>query len=669
MKWIRHIALFAAVICASSSFPQDIASKIDAAIRKADSGIARILALTPGERNFDNVLGFLDRLTAEFDSETSMGIFQQYVNPDSKIRDQSRQAEETVTNWYIEVGKREDLYSAINAYADTKPNLAGEQKRMLDQTIRDYKRSGMSLPKETRDRLKALDMAISKIGIEFETNIAEDKTKVPLNMAELKGVPQEVVDRLPKIGNTVLAGLDGPTYGAIMDYCSIEETRRKMQWLYRRRAPKNVEVLEQMLKLRDEKSLLLGYKNTVDYEVDVRMAKNSETVKKFYEQLLPSVKKKAEIDFAELQSAKRQFTKDKKAVLNPWDYAFFKNYLLAKKYAVDTQKVSEYFPMERVLEGLFTITGKLFSITYSDMTSQAGQLGFTIWHDDVKLYQIKDTASGKILGHMFTDLYPRENKYNHAACWGLTARRANEDGTVQLPVAALVCNFTKPTPTKPSLMPHDEVETFFHEFGHGLHNILSQAKYARFAGTSVARDFVEAPSQMLENWVWSAEALALFAKHYKTNEPIPAALVKGMKAAQSLGSGIETEGQMWLGMMDQAFHTAPKGEIDTTKACWDVYEQVMPYKRLPSAFSQASFGHLNGYQGAYYGYLWSLVYAQDMFGRFEEKGVLSEEAGRYYRDKVLGRGGTMDELDMLRDYLGREPNMAAFMRRLGLSGH
>lgn len=648
---------------------QGVPQKIQDAVKRADEAVAKIIAVPDAQRNFDNTLGALDDLSVRLDTETSMTMFQQYVSTNAQERDDARAAEEFVTNWSIELGKREDLYKAIKAYADSKPSLEGEQKRLLDFTMRDYRRAGMMLEPAPRNRLKEIEIELSKLGIEFEQSIAEDQTKVPLLVSELPGVPKDVLDRHVRIGDMILIGLDGPTYGGIMDYCTNPNTRQKCWTLYRRRAgQKNVRTLEKIVKLRAEAATLLGYKNTVDFEVEPRMAKNSEVVAKFYNDLIPVVRKKAEADMAELLEFKKAQTKNAKATFDPWDYAFYKNLLREKKYAVDSEKVKEYFPMESVVNGLLRVSQDVFQIELKDVTARATQMNMPLWHPDVKLYQVVDKASKEVLGHMYTDLYPRENKYTHAACWGLVPRKVWSDGTVQKPVAALVCNFSKPTADKPSLLPHDEVETFFHEFGHGLHQMLTETKYGRFSGTATARDFVEAPSQMLENWVWDATVLKTFAKHYKTGEVLPDKLLNGMKAARTLGSGIETQGQIFLGNMDQAFHTVPDGVVDTTKVANEVYEKSTLYKAVPGTFFQASFGHLVGYEGAYYGYLWSLVYAQDMFTRFEEKGILSSEAGLYYRKKILARGGSMDEMDMLRDYLGREPKMDAFLKHLGLGG-
>lgn len=665
----RCFALLAMASLAGAGTAQEVPAAIKNALKRAESQIAKIVAVPKNKRTFANTVGAIDDLSTQLDIDTSTFIFMQYVSTDAKTRDAARAADEAVTNWSIEVGKREDLYKAVKAYADTKPKLAGEQKRLLDFTMRDYKRAGMSLPPDKRKKLAGMEIEMNKLGIEFQTNIAEDQTRVPLMMSELKGVPQDVIDRQTKIGQLVLLGLDGPSYGAVMDYCENEETRQKCWTLTRRRAgEKNVRILEKLIKLRADSAALLGYKNTVDYEVETRMAKNSQTVAKFYNDLIPAVRKKAEADFAEFTAFKRKLTGNETAEMNPWDYSFLKNKLREEKYAVDSEKVSEYFSLAQVEAGIVKVAQDIFQIELRDVTAKAASLKLPVWHADVKLYEVVDKATNQVLGHMYTDLFPRDNKYTHAACWGLKPRKVWADGTVQKPLAALVCNFTKPTADKPSLMPHDEVETFFHEFGHGLHQMLTETKYGRFSGTATARDFVEAPSQMLENWIWDPTVLKAFAKHYKTGEVLPDAMLQGMRAARTLGSGIETQGQLYLGGMDQAFHTVPNGVVDTTKVANEVYEKATLYKAVPGTFFQAAFGHLVGYEGAYYGYLWSLVYAQDLFTRFEEKGILSSEAGLYYRKKILARGGSMDEMDMLRDYLGREPKTDAFMKHLGLGG-
>lgn len=656
-KSMLSFALLAALAAgASAQTPQE---KIKAATTEADAAIAKVLAVPDGQRTYENTLRPLDDIDARLQLQTSMPIFLQNVSTDAKERDDSREAEQTLSDWQIEMGKREDLYRAIKAYADTKPRLEGERKRFLEFVLRDYHRAGMDLPADKRERLKEIEKEEQKLGTDFQTNIYTDETTVFLRPDELKGVPEDILKRLKTANGLVAVTMDGPTFNAVMDYAESGDAREKVWYAYKRRGgKKNVEILGKLLALRAEQATLLGYKTTVDYEAEPRMAKDRATIAKFYEDLRPKVREKAATDLKEFVAEKAAVTKETNPTLYPWDQAFIKNLILEKKYAVDSEKVAEYFPVQAVFDGLFQVTSNLYGIEFRERKDAK------VWHPDVKLWDVYDKKSNAKLGEIYTDLYPREAKYNHAACWGLVPRKAWADGTVQLPVAALVTNFTAPTPEKPSLMTHDEVETFFHEFGHALHNILTETQLARFSGTNVERDFVEAPSQMFENWVWEPEVLAKFAKHYKTGQPLPAETLAAMRKARSLGSGLETEHQIYYGTVDQAYHVAPGGKIDTTQVGVDMLSEIEQYPKPENTWFQSSFGHLIGYQGAYYGYQWSLVYAQDMFSRFEKLGVLNPEAGAYYRKNVLAKGGSVDAIEMLRAYLGRDPQTGAYLKKL-----
>ncbi len=645
----------------------DIPGLIEDAIARADKAVAAIIAVPDEKRTFENTLGAIDDLLARLDSGTNMAQFMAYVSTDAAERDASNAAQLRIESWMIDLSKNEDLYRAVKAYAATEPNLSGERARLLEHTLRDYRRAGMELPKEQRDKLTEIEKSLSELAIQFETNIREDETVVAVTRDELAGVPEEFINSRDRAGDLYVITMDYPSVDAVWKHCTVETTREKVRFAYARRGgQKNVRLLERILKLRDEHASILGYDSTVDYVVETRMAKNGDTVAQFYEDLIPIVRKKAEKDYAELTQAKRQNTGDPNAVVQIWDRNFYEDYLLRTKYNVDSQEVRQYFPLQAVLDGLFSITQSLYGIEYRDVTASAGTPDRPLWHEDVKLYEVYDRKTGEMLGSFYIDLFPRDNKYNHAAQWGLRQHKVYMDGTEQKPLAALVCNFTKPTADKPSLMQHDEVETFFHEFGHCLHTILSEADLQSFAGTSVERDFVEAPSQMFENWVWDADVLATFARHYQTGKPLPRDLLDRMISARHLNSGLWAMGQIWLGKIDNAYHMAPGGEIDTTAVQLELSEQLLPYPPMPETWFQAAFGHLMGYQAGYYGYMWSLVYASDMFQRFKELGMLNPEAGRYYREKILARGGTMDGMDMVRDYLGREPDMSAFLKHLGL---
>ncbi len=659
------LGLLVPAAIAAGEVPQD--SPVREALERADKSVAKIVAVPDGKRTFDNTLGALDDLIAQLELDTSMTAFLSYVSTDASQRDAGQLAEEHILNWTIDLEKREDLYRAVKAYADTKPALKGEQKRALEHALRDFRRAGMALDPKVREELKGIEKEITRLGIAFEKNIRDDETRVALTRQELSGLPDDWFQGIERTGDLYLVGMSYPQFEPIMDFCDNETTRHKMWVAFKRRGGKeNVRVLEQMLKLRAQAARLLGYATPADYETEIRMTKDARTVQAFYDKLRPLVRRKALQDREALLAAKRSYTGDPDAKLYPWDTSFYLNILRKTKYSVDPQLVREYFPLDRVIQGLFSVTQSLYGLEYRDVTRSQPSL----WHADVQVYEVYDRASKKLLGKFYLDLYPRDNKFSHAAQWGLAQHKVWADGHETLPVAALVCNFTKPTADKPSLLTHDEVETFFHEFGHCLHTILSESRYYQFGGTNVERDFVEAPSQMFENWVWDAAVLQTFARHYRTNEPFPDALVEGLLAARNLGSGMLAERQIYYGLFDMKCHTAPNGEVNTTKLAADLWdpagESVELYDPIPEVYFQAAFGHLNGYQAGYYGYQWSLVYACDMFQRFKEKGMLSPEAGDYYRRNILARGGTADGLDLVKGYLGREPTMEPYLRHLGL---
>jgi len=657
----------------ASNFDRDVVThpdmNVDTAFKRADDAVAAIVAIPDANRTFQNTVGAIDDLLARLEDETSMVQFMGYVHPDQAIRDAAQATEERYGNWLIDLGKREDLYKAVQTYAATKPELEGEEKRLLDFLLRDFKRNGMSLTADKRAQLTEIQKEINKLNIEFAKNIAEDQTTVPLTRDELKGMPEDFINGLKQADGIFLVGLANPSYMPIQESCEVETTRQKMWLAHKRRAgTKNVAILEKSLKLKAQAAQLLGYDSESAYQAEIRMAKDVDTIKEFYAKLRPLVRKKAEKDHAELTAAKREHTGDSEAALQPWDYFFYNNHLLKTKYAVDSEKVREYFPLDRVIDGLFSITQSLYGLTYKDVTDRAGTSERPLWHPEVKLYEVSDKASGKVIGEFYLDLHPRENKYNHAAQWGLSQHKVWSDGRVTKPLAALVCNFTKPTEGKPSLLTHkEEVDTFFHEFGHCLHTIVSEAKFNRFSGTNVELDFVEAPSQMFEEWVWDPTVLATFAKHYKTGETIPTTLVESMVKARNVGSGMDAETQFFYGLTDQVYESTSDGIVDTTNAAHKLYPQVTMFGKMPEhTYYQAAFGHLMNYSAGYYGYMWSLVYASDMAVRFKELGMLDPEAGMYYRRKIISRGGTRDAMDMVKDYLGREPRLDSFLKHLGL---
>ena len=643
--------------------PGELTSRFDVAMADADSRIATIIAVPGDQRTFANTIAAMDDMNAHFDRDANMLAFMGYVHPDSAMRDAARGVEQRWTDWYVDTGKNESLYAAVQTYADTQPTLTGERARLMEFILRDYRRAGMGLSKSNRNRLIVIEKKMNELSIKFDQNILSDASTVFLSEDELAGMPDDYIAGLKRSGDLYALGMDYPTSLPLLDHCPNEETRQKMWIARRRRAKANVETLEKLLKLRAEQATLLGYAHASDFENEIRMSKNAATVEEFYVTLRPMLAKKAKQNLELLTAAKREGTSDPSAMLRPWDFGYWMERVRERDYDVDSNLVKEYFPFETVRDGIFEITQNLYGIEYRPKKAPASA---PLWHEDVEFFEVVDRKSGDVLGEFTMDMYPREAKYGHAAQWGIVPRKVWADGSVQKPVAALVCNFPKPTEDRPSLLTHDQAETFFHEFGHCLHTLLTETDTTRFAGTSVERDFVEAPSQMLESWVWSPETLPLMSGHYETGEPLPADLLDRMIAAKTLGAGMLDQGQVWLGSIDQAYHTSPTGEMDTTQVGLDMVEQCTLLEAVPNTWFQAGFGHLTGYQAGYYGYLWSKVFAEDMAEHFEKLGMLSPEAGAHYREAVLSRGGSVDASEMLRDYLGREPRMDAYIRSLGV---
>lgn len=636
-------------------------------VARANATIQSIVDLPDDQRTIANTLTAVDDVQWDFIQSVRMDGFLAAVSTDAAVRERGRRIQVETSAWFDELYQNVDLYHTIQAFCEGHPDLQGEDARYRDVLLRDFKRNGVDLSAAQRAELLEIENQLQELGIEFRSNIDEDETSVLLTTEECRGVSESALARVPRKGPLYSVPLVGSAVSDFFAYCEVEETRCKLSIAYSKRGgTRNVAVLEDLLRLRSKKAQLLGYPTIADYQTETRMAGSPLRVAEFYADLKPKLRRKAEQDLAEVQAAKREHLGDPEAEFHAWDNSFYRNRLMRTKYAVDNEAVRGYFPIESVTAGIFAVTQDLFGIRFTEISDQAREQGRPMWHPDVHLYQVHDAESGELLGEFYTDLHPRPGKYTHAAQFPLRSRKRLPDGTIAKPLVALVCNFTKPTADQPSLLRHREVETYFHEFGHCLHSILTTAEYAEFAGTAVARDFVEAPSQMLENWIWDAGVLARLSSHHETGESLPEETLKGMLAAKNMGSGLNAESQVFLGMMDMAFHTDADGEVDTTAVRAEVYRDTRIFPAIEGLTSQGSFGHLVGYHASYYGYLWSLVYAQDMFSRFEKEGIMNKDTAREYRQLVLARGGTVEALDLVRDFLGREPNADAFLRELGL---
>lgn len=642
-------------------------SPIAAHVERAEARLAELLSVPSGERSFDNTARALDALAAELEAAAWPTVLLASVGTTEEERAQGRLAEAELEAWLGELERDPRLHAALSGYAAGAPELTRLDQRLVRHLLSRLERNGVGLPEEERAELQQIETELQQVEQAYRRNIAEDRTLIALSLDELRGVPESFVETLPREGELVLCAMTGGVVVRLITYAELSSTRLKAVIGYGRRAMEpNLELLDRMLVLRSRRAELLGFPTSAALYLADTMAGSPERVMAFYDQLLPALRPKAEADFAEYQAAKREHTGDPEAVLQGWDLNFYANQLRQSRYAFDSRELEPYLQAGAVTRGALEVASRLYGLHFEEATADE-LAGPAPWAPEVRLFKATDAKSGELVGGIYLDLHPRPGKFTGNAKFPLRLHRVDADGSRDLPLVALVCNLTGPgSETAPALFSHAEVVTLFHELGHCLHSLLNRSPHGAFSGTRVAGDFVEAPSQMFERWAFEPEVLATFARHHETGEPMPARLLDGLVASRNLGSGMGASGQAFLGLMDLTFHSAPGGELDTTAVRRELYRRVRLFEPLDSTYGHAAFSHLVGYDSAYYGYLWSEVYAADMFEHFRSLGLLSPEAGQRFRELVLAPGATRDELQLVRDFLGREPSPRAFVRQLGL---
>ncbi len=632
-----------------------------AAKKRAESALEAVVRMPVANRTFDNTPWALDAIGADLSDQTASDTFLKYVSISSSVRDAGNECETVLGQFSVDMYSREDLYRSLKEYAARGEALSGESKRLLDKELLDFKRSGLELPKDERQKVVDLRKKLVELEATFGRNINEYKDYALFDESELSGLPEDFVARLEKEDGKFKVGLDYPDYFPFMENSTNPAARRVMEGKFNNRATRaNLPVLKEVLALRLKAARLLGYPTHAHFVLEDRMAKDPKTVAAFITRLRKKLKVLGAGELETLNALKFVFEGEVSGDrFNAWDWRFYDNQLKKAKYSVDNQKIKEYFPADHVTEQMLGVYQKLLGLKFRQIKDAA------IWHPDVKLYEITDAAGGEPIAYFYLDLFPREGKYKHAAAFSLITGRELADGRYQKPVSSMVANFNKSTKDRPSLLTHDEVETFFHEFGHIMHQALTKARYGRFAGSATARDFVEAPSQMLENWVWDGDVLKVLSGHYlDRTKKLPNELLGKMLAAKNVNSGLVNLRQLLFGSVDQLYHGNPPS--DTTAAYARLSADIAMIPTSEGTHPEASFGHLMGYDAGYYGYLWSKVYAEDMFSRFKTEGVLNPALGRRYRTEILERGASRDEMDSLKAFLGREPNEDSFLESIGL---
>jgi thimet oligopeptidase len=643
---------------------EHIKEATDVSIKEARESLAKLYTIPKEQRTFDNTMLELDNIYNEAGNVYGCVYLMGSTHPDDATRNMAEECNAEFAKFFNEISLDENLYRAVKDYSETAEakSLTGYKARFTEKTVEDFERNGFALPKEKRDELKAINDKLSDLGILFQKNIAEVSDYLIVDETEIDGLQEDYKNARRQEDGKYKIDLTYPSYIPFMKFSNSESARKKLYTLYNNRAAaKNPEVLIKVLILRQQEAELLGYKTYAEYRTGDRMAKNPQTVWDFENNLVDKLKEKAQIDYDELLSVKRaKLGTDTINVIQPWESGYYNNILLKEKYELDQNLVKEYFEINNVIDGLFQITQNLFGVEYKEVKDPS------VWHKDVRLFNVKQ--DGKIISRFYIDLYPRPNKYSHAACFPMIGSKETENGP-QLPTATLVCNFPAPTADMPSLLPHGDVETFFHEFGHVLHSVLTKTKLSSQSGTSVSRDFVEAPSQIFENWTWNYESLQLFAKHYKTGEVLPNELFDKMLAAKNVGSGLANTQQVYYGILDFTLHDKydPTSSQPIVEVMKELQNKITLYPYLEGTQMFASFGHLMGYAAGYYSYLWALVYADDMFSVFDKNGIMDKATGLKYRDIILANGSSRDELEMVKEFLGREPSQDAFFKAIGLS--
>ncbi len=648
--------------------PQAIESAMKNAIAKANASLDRIGAQDPSNATFKSTVVALDDITYEASVAANRATLIKETNTNPAMRTAAENAVKAFQDWAVGIDYREDVYKAIKAFADTHPKLSGEDEKLLKETLRDYRRAGLELPPDKRKEVEDLRKELSELGTDFDTNIVKSNAPVMFSKADLEGLPESFFAS-PGIKTsddvyTVMANVTWQ-FNTVQENAKNEATRKQLYIVRETLAKdKNVPLLNQMLELRNEIALRLGYKSWDDYQTEVKMAKTGMNAEKYINDLVAGIQPKFDSEIAELQKLKAADTNDPNARIMVWDWRYYSNQRDKQKYDVDKEALRAYFPFQKVLDGMFNIYQNIFGLKFEKIVAPYK------WVDDLQLYVVTDSATGEPLGMFYLDMFPREGKFNHFAQFVIISGKLLPNGKYQRPTVALLCNFPPASGDAPSLMTHQDVETLFHEFGHALHSIVTRAKYGRFAGTQVPGDFVEAPSQMLQNWVWDKKVLDTFAADYRDpSKKIPADIVKKLNDAKLSDAGVLYRRQFAFASLDLALHDPHPEEMpyDSVAISNPILEKVfLPID--PSTTFVSYFGHLNGYDAGYYGYAWADAIAADMATVFEKAkdGYLDKQAGMKLRREIYEPGDSRDVNESIEKFLGRKQSIEPFLKKIGI---
>ena len=646
----------------------------EAAIAEAKAEVDAIVANTE-EPTFENTIEAMEYSGKTLN--TVAGIFYNLMeaNTDDQMQAVAEQIAPMMTEFSMYVSLNQDLFQRVKAVYEKRNELglAQDQMKLLEDNYKSFVRGGANLSDEDKALYSKWSEELSLATLAFGKNVLAATNAYTLNITDstqLAGLPEYV----KTMGAETAAekGLEGwaftldyPSFGPFMKYSTVRDLRKDMWLAYNTRATEgendNSEIVKNIIDLRIKIANILGYETYADYALEERMAKNRQTVNEFVKNLLEPSMKYAKKDVADvLAYAKKNGFEGKE--LMPWDFSFWSERYQEAEYSLNAEELKPYFQLESCIDAVFGLATRLYGITFKELDN------VPVYHKDVKVYEVLD-ADGSHLALFYADFFPRASKRGGAWMTEFRGQKI-ENGVEYRPFISIVCNFTKPTADAPSLITHDELTTFLHEFGHALHGIMAQGRYPSLTGTNVSRDFVELPSQIMENWAFEPEYLNSFAKHYQTGEPIPADLIEKIVAAKNYLAGYAQVRQLHFGYLDMAWHTLTS--LPSENAVDFEQNTLAPYAVMPAvegaAFS-TSFSHIfsGGYSAGYYSYKWAEVLEADAFSLFKEKGIFNTDVAASFRKNILEKGGAEDEAVIYRNFRGHDPQPEALMEKLGLT--
>lgn len=634
---------------------------------------AAVAAITPEQPTYAATIGALEASSERLELAVGITEHLEAVATTPALREAFTAVLPEVSAYYSSLPLRENIWKALQAFAITEEARALDptRRRLLEKTLADFRREGANLPPEKKERLRAISGELALLTNKFSQNVLDSTNAFELVVDDpkrLQGMPDSAIEAARASAESKgKAGyrltLQAPSMMAVLTYADDRSLRESIWRAYNTRAVSgetdNRPVIARILELRRERASLLGFRNFADLVTEDRMAKSGDKARAFIRELDEKTRPAFEREQAELLAFRRQLEGESAGPLDPWDVGYYAEKLRRARYDLDEEELRQYFSVDRVLEGAFTVAERLFAVKIARVE------GLSTWDPDVRTYDISD--HGRKLGTFYVDLCPRENKRGGAWMHGLIAGVPPQEH-----VAVFCANVNPPVGDTPSLLTHRDAETVFHEFGHLLHHCLSRVNVRSLAGTRVAQDFVELPSQIMENWCFEQEALNLFARHYRSGETIPPSLLERLRQARTFRAASGQMRQLGFAATDLALHIDydPAKDGDVMRYAKDILERYSSTP-LPDDYGMlAGFHHLFGdpvgYAAGYYSYKWAEVLDADAFGRFLEHGVLNEQVGREFRDKVLAKGDSEDPLTLFVDFMGREPRPEALLARQGL---